>query len=74
MPINCFEYYRFKAWGNKDPHRPAEDVAFGVALFFQTGGTLNNYYMVSNFDYKFFRNDFNYCYLFLYLSHNYLIF
>ncbi|XP_042047880.1 beta-galactosidase 15-like [Salvia splendens] len=35
----------FKAWGNKDPHRPAEDVAFGVALFFQTGGTLNNYYM-----------------------------
>ncbi|KAL6010579.1 Beta-galactosidase 7 [Asimina triloba] len=35
----------FKAWGGKDPHRPAEDVAMGVALFFKNGGTLQNYYM-----------------------------
>ncbi|XP_057767562.1 beta-galactosidase 15-like [Salvia miltiorrhiza] len=35
----------FKAWGNKHPYRPAEDVAFGVARFFQNGGTFNNYYM-----------------------------
>ncbi|OMO91833.1 hypothetical protein COLO4_18061 [Corchorus olitorius] len=35
----------FKLWGGKDPHRPAEDVAFAVARFFQSGGVLNNYYM-----------------------------
>lgn len=38
--------YRFKAWGNQHPYRPAEDVAFGVARFFQNGGVFNNYYMV----------------------------
>ncbi|XP_020538077.1 beta-galactosidase 15 isoform X2 [Jatropha curcas] len=32
-------------WGGKDPHRIAEDLAFAVASFFQTGGTLQNYYM-----------------------------
>ncbi|KAK3034526.1 hypothetical protein RJ639_032515 [Escallonia herrerae] len=35
----------FKNWGGQDPHRTAEDVAFAVARFFQTGGTLQNYYM-----------------------------
>ncbi|KAJ4824418.1 hypothetical protein Tsubulata_033284 [Turnera subulata] len=35
----------FKDWGNPDPHRPAEDLAFSVARFFQLGGSLQNYYM-----------------------------
>ncbi|KAK7265465.1 hypothetical protein RJT34_33085 [Clitoria ternatea] len=35
----------FKNWGGKDPHRTAEDVAYAVARFFQTGGTFTNYYM-----------------------------
>ncbi|GLT74321.1 hypothetical protein SLA2020_461260 [Shorea laevis] len=35
----------FKAWGGKDPHRTAEDVAFAVARFYQNGGILQNYYM-----------------------------
>ncbi|KAM7260316.1 hypothetical protein ACFE04_016057 [Oxalis oulophora] len=35
----------FKLWGNKDPVRTPEDLAFSVARFFQTGGSLNNYYM-----------------------------
>ncbi|XXG85502.1 hypothetical protein AAC387_Pa11g0568 [Persea americana] len=35
----------FKSWGEKDPHRPAEDVAFAVARFFQRSGTFQNYYM-----------------------------
>ncbi|ONK55324.1 uncharacterized protein A4U43_UnF4920 [Asparagus officinalis] len=35
----------FKSWDSPDPHRPAEDVAFAVARFFQRGGTLQNYYM-----------------------------
>ncbi|XP_050215602.1 beta-galactosidase 15-like [Mercurialis annua] len=35
----------FKSWGGKDPHRTAEDLAFAVARFFQTGGTFQNYYM-----------------------------
>lgn len=41
--------YRFKAWGedNNDPHRRVEDIAFAVARFYQTGGTFQNYYMVS---------------------------
>jgi len=39
---------RFKNWGGRDPHRTAEDVAYSVARFFQTGGTFQNYYMVSN--------------------------
>ncbi|PKI31692.1 hypothetical protein CRG98_047902 [Punica granatum] len=43
----------FKTFGSRDPHRPAEDVAFAVARFFQKGGSLNNYYMYhggTNFD------------------------
>ncbi|KAF3450936.1 hypothetical protein FNV43_RR07025 [Rhamnella rubrinervis] len=35
----------FKKWGEKDPHRTAEDSAFAVARFFQLGGVFNNYYM-----------------------------
>ncbi|KAJ7971467.1 Beta-galactosidase [Quillaja saponaria] len=35
----------FKSWGNRDPHRTAEDVSFAVARFFQYGGTFQNYYM-----------------------------
>ncbi|XP_021865439.2 beta-galactosidase 15-like [Spinacia oleracea] len=35
----------FKAWGGKRPYRTSEDVAYAVARFFQTGGTLQNYYM-----------------------------
>ncbi|KAL0541096.1 hypothetical protein IC582_021127 [Cucumis melo] len=35
----------FKKWGDKDPYRTAEDVAFSVARFFQSGGVFNNYYM-----------------------------
>ncbi|XVE99945.1 hypothetical protein REPUB_Repub03eG0243800 [Reevesia pubescens] len=35
----------FKKWGQKDPHRTAEDLAFSVARFFQSGGVLLNYYM-----------------------------
>ncbi|RDX58412.1 hypothetical protein CR513_62274, partial [Mucuna pruriens] len=33
------------SWGGRDPHRTAEDVAYAVARFFQTGGTFQNYYM-----------------------------
>nr|GMD31480.1 beta-galactosidase 15-like [Ipomoea batatas] len=32
-------------WGDGNPHRPAEDLAFAVARFFQYGGSLQNYYM-----------------------------
>ncbi|TKY54396.1 Beta-galactosidase protein [Spatholobus suberectus] len=35
----------FKNWGGQDPHRTAEDVAYAVARFYQTGGTFQNYYM-----------------------------
>ncbi|KAK8653480.1 hypothetical protein V6N13_127476 [Hibiscus sabdariffa] len=35
----------FKTFGARDPHRPAEDVAFSVARFFQKGGSVHNYYM-----------------------------
>lgn len=49
---------RFKTFGGRDPHRPAEDVAFSVARFFQKGGSLNNYYMVQMF-------------LFLFLNHGF---
>lgn len=37
---------RFKAWDKPDFHRSAEDIAFSVAMFFQTRGSLQNYYMV----------------------------
>lgn len=35
----------FKTWGAADPHRTAQDTAFSVARFFQSGGILNSYYM-----------------------------
>lgn len=44
-----FFEFRFKNWGGLDPKRTAEDVAFAVARFFQSGGTFQNYYMVFNY-------------------------
>ncbi|XP_068660486.1 beta-galactosidase 7-like [Aristolochia californica] len=35
----------FKAWGGSNPTRPAEDVAYAVARFFENQGTFQNYYM-----------------------------
>ncbi|KAK3012130.1 hypothetical protein RJ639_011754 [Escallonia herrerae] len=35
----------FVRWGGRKPHRPAEDLALSVALFFQSGGIFMNYYM-----------------------------
>ncbi|XP_061355046.1 beta-galactosidase 7-like [Gastrolobium bilobum] len=35
----------FQKWGERAPHRSAEDSAYSVARFFQSGGVLNNYYM-----------------------------
>ncbi|KAJ0097273.1 hypothetical protein Patl1_28048 [Pistacia atlantica] len=35
----------FQAFGGKAPRRPAEDIAFSVARFFQKGGSVQNYYM-----------------------------
>jgi len=35
----------FQKWGERRPHRTAEDSAFSVARFFQNGGALQNYYM-----------------------------
>ncbi|KAK6124416.1 hypothetical protein DH2020_041836 [Rehmannia glutinosa] len=37
----------FLAFGYAVPFRPVEDLAFAVARFFETGGTFQNYYMVS---------------------------
>ncbi|KAK4483336.1 hypothetical protein RD792_010522 [Penstemon davidsonii] len=35
----------YTSWGDRVPHRPAEDLAFAVARFFQRGGSFQNYYM-----------------------------
>ncbi|KAG8387697.1 hypothetical protein BUALT_Bualt02G0048200 [Buddleja alternifolia] len=35
----------FSSWGDPVPYRPAEDVAFSAARFYQLNGTLVNYYM-----------------------------
>ncbi|CAK9177544.1 unnamed protein product [Ilex paraguariensis] len=35
----------YTSWGGRVPHRPAEDIAFAVARFFQRGGSFQNYYM-----------------------------
>ncbi|XP_042386802.1 beta-galactosidase-like [Zingiber officinale] len=35
----------FQDWGQSKPHRPVEDIAYAVANFFASGGTLQNYYM-----------------------------
>lgn len=43
-----FSSSRFKTFGGRDPHRPAEDIAYSVARFFQKGGSVHNYYMVSD--------------------------
>lgn len=39
-------YFRFQTFGARNPHRPAEDIAYSVARFFQKGGSVQNYYMV----------------------------
>lgn len=39
-------YFRFTEFGGPVPYRPAEDLAFSVARFIQTGGSFINYYMV----------------------------
>jgi hypothetical protein len=36
----------YTKWGGSLPHRPAEDLAFAVARFYQRGGSFQNYYMV----------------------------
>ncbi|CAL5416749.1 unnamed protein product [Camellia sinensis] len=35
----------YTEWGGTWPHRPAEDLAFAVARFFERGGSFQNYYM-----------------------------
>ncbi|XAR62547.1 Beta-galactosidase [Bertholletia excelsa] len=35
----------YTVWGGRLPHRPAEDIAFAVARFFERGGSFQNYYM-----------------------------
>ncbi|OMO93581.1 hypothetical protein COLO4_16849 [Corchorus olitorius] len=35
----------YTKWGDRIPHRTAEDLAFSVARFYQFGGVLVNYYM-----------------------------
>ncbi|XP_020214604.1 beta-galactosidase 8 [Cajanus cajan] len=43
----------FLSFGGAVPYRPAEDLAFAVARFYQRGGTFQNYYMYhggTNFD------------------------
>ncbi|KAL6284804.1 hypothetical protein ACE6H2_015733 [Prunus campanulata] len=35
----------FQTFGARNPHRPAEDIAYSVARFFQKGGSVQNYYM-----------------------------
>lgn len=45
--IFCFDHAgRFTEFGGPVPYRPAEDMAFAVARFIQTGGSFINYYMV----------------------------
>nr|GEU82315.1 ribonuclease H-like domain, reverse transcriptase, RNA-dependent DNA polymerase [Tanacetum cinerariifolium] len=40
-----FMVARFTVFGGTVPYRPAEDLAFCVAKFIQTGGSFINYYM-----------------------------
>ncbi|XP_020089136.1 beta-galactosidase 3 isoform X3 [Ananas comosus] len=35
----------FQTFGDSNPHRPPEDVAFAVARFFEKGGSVQNYYV-----------------------------
>ncbi|XP_047335148.1 beta-galactosidase 9 [Impatiens glandulifera] len=35
----------YTKWGGRLPHRPAEDIAFAVARFYQREGSFQNYYM-----------------------------
>ncbi|CAL5413857.1 unnamed protein product [Camellia sinensis] len=38
----------YTEWGGTWPHRPAEDLAFAVARFFERGGSFQNYYMAES--------------------------
>ena len=38
---------RYTGFGIPVPHRPVEDLAYGVARFIQKGGSFVNYYMVT---------------------------
>ena len=38
---------RYTGFGIPVPHRPVEDLAYGVAKFIQKGGSFVNYYMVT---------------------------
>ena len=37
---------RFSEFGEPNPQRPVEDLAFSVARFIRKGGSFVNYYMV----------------------------
>jgi len=39
---------RYTGFGIPVPHRPVEDLAYGVAKFIQKGGSFVNYYMVTS--------------------------
>ncbi|OAY71852.1 Beta-galactosidase 2 [Ananas comosus] len=41
----CLMKRRYTGFGTPVPHRPVEDLAFGVAKFIQKGGSFVNYYM-----------------------------
>ena len=43
---HCVWFSRYTEFGGASPHRPVEDLAFAVALFFVKGGSFVNYYMV----------------------------
>jgi hypothetical protein len=44
----CYNgFYRFQSFGGRRPYRPAEDVAFAAARFYEKGGTFQSYYMVT---------------------------
>lgn len=45
--IKKIEICRFTEFGGAVPYRPAEDLAYSVAKFIQSGGSFVNYYMVS---------------------------
>ena len=44
---------RFQTFGESNPHRPPEDVAFAVARFFEKGGSVQNYYVVMPLHYSY---------------------
>lgn len=47
--FSCSSVLRYTEFGEPNPHRPVEDLAFAVARFIQSGGSFFNYYMVGFF-------------------------